>query len=60
MEVMATEGTAIFWHNFANDGELDHDVLHAGTDVFNGTKVGLNIWTREKRFRPKPKIQNQE
>jgi prolyl 4-hydroxylase len=51
VEVKATQGTAIFWHNFETSGKLDEMTLHAGTDVFNGTKIGLNIWTREKRFR---------
>jgi prolyl 4-hydroxylase len=51
VEVVAKEGTAIFWHNFEGNGELDYNVLHSGMDVLNGTKVGLNIWTRERKFR---------
>lgn len=50
-EVKATVGTAIFWQNFNSEGGLDRGTLHAGTDVFGGTKVGLNIWTREKKYR---------
>ena len=50
-EVEATEGVAIFWHNFDASGELDEMTLHAGADVLNGTKVGLNIWTRERQYR---------
>jgi prolyl 4-hydroxylase len=51
LEVQATVGTAIFWHNFDSAGELDDMVLHAGADVWSGKKVGLNIWTREKKYR---------
>ena len=47
----ATVGTAIFWQNFDSAGVLDRGTLHAGTDVLGGTKVGLNIWTREKKYR---------
>ena len=50
-EVKATVGTAIFWQNFDSAGVLDRGTLHAGTDVLGGTKVGLNIWTREKKYR---------
>ena len=51
LEVIAKEGTAIFWHNFETSGKLDEMTLHAGTDVLNGSKIGLNIWTRERNFR---------
>ena len=51
LEVKATVGTAIFWQNFDSAGVLDMGTLHAGTDVLSGTKVGLNIWTREREFR---------
>ena len=51
LEVVAKEGTAIFWHNFDASGKLDGMTLHAGAEVLNGTKVGLNIWTRERKFR---------
>jgi hypothetical protein len=51
LEVKATVGTAIFWQNFDSKGMLDRGTLHAGTDVLEGTKVGLNIWTREKKYR---------
>lgn len=51
VDVRATVGTAVFWHNFASPGVLDDNTLHAGTDVLNGSKYGLNIWTREKTYR---------
>jgi prolyl 4-hydroxylase len=51
LEVQPKEGVAIFWQNFNGNGELDQNTLHAGADVLNGTKYGLNIWTREGRFR---------
>jgi prolyl 4-hydroxylase len=51
LEVNPIEGVAIFWQNFNSEGQLDTNTLHAGADVLNGTKYGLNIWTRENRFR---------
>jgi prolyl 4-hydroxylase len=44
-------GRAIFWYNLDAYGETDSETLHSGAPVINGTKVGLNIWTRERRFR---------
>jgi prolyl 4-hydroxylase len=52
LEVAPKVGTAIFWYNLDMDGQGNRRTLHAGTPVINGTKVGLNIWTRERRFRP--------
>ena len=51
LEVKATVGTAIFWHNLDPNGTVDHGTLHAGASVTDGIKVGLNIWTRERKFR---------
>lgn len=51
LEVTPKVGTAIFWYNLDIDGQGNTRTLHAGTPVINGTKVGLNIWTRERRFR---------
>jgi prolyl 4-hydroxylase len=51
LEVKARVGTAIFWQNFDSQGMLDRGTLHAGTDVWSGEKVGLNIWTRERVYR---------
>jgi len=44
-------GTTIFWHNIDPSGMVDLKTLHAGALVINGTKVGLNIWTRERKYR---------
>jgi prolyl 4-hydroxylase len=52
LEVEPKVGTAIFWHNLDPSGMVDRKTLHAGAPVINGTKVGLNIWTRERKYRP--------
>jgi prolyl 4-hydroxylase len=51
LEVKPRVGTAIFWWNLDPDGVGDDNTMHAGTPVINGTKVGLNIWTRERQWR---------
>ena len=51
VEVKPKVGRAIFWHNLDTSGSVDKKTLHAGAPVINGTKVGLNIWTRERKFR---------
>jgi prolyl 4-hydroxylase len=51
LEVKANVGTAIFWYNVDPDGVVDDMTLHAGAPVVQGTKVGLNIWTRERGYR---------
>jgi prolyl 4-hydroxylase len=51
VEIEPKVGTAIFWYNLDPSGNVDTKTLHAGTAVVNGTKVGLNIWTRERKFR---------
>lgn len=51
LEVPPKVGSAIFWYNLDLMGEGDRKTLHAGMPVVEGTKVGLNIWTRERRYR---------
>jgi prolyl 4-hydroxylase len=51
VEVRPKVGTAIFWYNLDKNGVGDELTMHAGAPVINGTKIGLNIWTREKRWR---------
>ena len=51
VEVRPKVGTAIFWYNLDANGVGDEFTLHAGTPVINGTKIGLNIWTRQKQWR---------
>lgn len=51
LEVKPKVGTALFWYNIQVSGEVDMKTLHAGAPVFNGTKIGLNIWTRERSWR---------
>jgi prolyl 4-hydroxylase len=44
-------GNAVFWVNMVN-GRGDQRVLHSGDVLTSGTKVGLNIWTREGPLSP--------
>src|SRR5438045_8402204 len=50
LEVRPKVGTALFWYNIGLDGEVDMRTLHAGALVFNWTKIGLNICTRERSW----------
>jgi prolyl 4-hydroxylase len=36
-------GNAVFWMNMHNNGSVDERSMHAGMEVKNGTKYGLNI-----------------
>jgi prolyl 4-hydroxylase len=52
LEVRPKVGTAIFWYHLDPvSGEGDRKTLHAGMPVINGTKVGLNIFTRQMQYR---------
>ena len=52
LEVNPKVGTAMFWfHLDPETGEGDRRTLHAGAPVLNGTKVGLNIFTRQFQWR---------
>ena len=51
MEIKPAVGRAVFWYNLDVRGQGDPKTLHAGMPVFNGTKVGMNIWTRERSWR---------
>ena len=51
LEVKPKVGRAIFWYNIDAAGNMDINTLHAGAKVTSGTKVGLNIWTREGSWR---------
>ena len=41
------EGNAVFWENMTPQGVGDRKTLHAGLPVTTGSKIGMNIWTRE-------------
>ena len=41
-------GNAVFWVHHYSNGTGHPGVLHAGMPVRNGTKVGMNIMTRQK------------
>ncbi|KAK2624958.1 hypothetical protein QTJ16_005327 [Diplocarpon rosae] len=40
-------GNAIFWQNLLEDGSGDPATVHAGLPVTSGSKIGVNIWTRQ-------------
>ncbi|CAJ2512115.1 Uu.00g077400.m01.CDS01 [Anthostomella pinea] len=40
-------GSAVFWENLLEDGTGDQRALHAGLPVTSGSKLGMNIWTRQ-------------
>ncbi|KAJ3578255.1 hypothetical protein NPX13_g2309 [Xylaria arbuscula] len=40
-------GNAVFWSNLLEDGTGDQRTLHAGLPVTSGSKIGMNIWTRQ-------------
>ncbi|TPX13361.1 uncharacterized protein E0L32_006334 [Thyridium curvatum] len=41
------EGNAVYWENLLENGMGDQRVLHAGLPVITGSKIGMNIWTRQ-------------
>jgi prolyl 4-hydroxylase len=41
--VRPVKGNAIFWMNMYSNGTLDERSMHAGMQVINGTKYGMNI-----------------
>ncbi|EGY16478.1 hypothetical protein VD0002_g525 [Verticillium dahliae] len=45
------EGSAVFWENLGKDGAGDVRTLHAGEPVVMGSKIGMNIWTRQAALR---------
>ncbi|TLD12959.1 uncharacterized protein PgNI_04426 [Pyricularia grisea] len=40
-------GNAIYWENLLPTGAGDHRTLHAGLPLIKGSKIGMNIWTRQ-------------
>ncbi|RFU23769.1 hypothetical protein B7463_g12572, partial [Scytalidium lignicola] len=42
----AIPGNAVFWVNMEARGRGNPKTLHAGMPVLEGTKVGLNLWSR--------------
>jgi prolyl 4-hydroxylase len=51
VEVKPRIGAAVFWYNLNEWGETEDKTLHAGTPIIEGLKIGLNIWTRQRKFR---------
>ncbi|CAF0869849.1 unnamed protein product [Adineta steineri] len=45
-------GNTIFWYNTDEYGQIDDLTFHAGRPPGeNGTKIGLNVWTRVDKLR---------
>jgi prolyl 4-hydroxylase len=53
-------GNAVFWQNLHGDGTGDRRTLHAGLPLTRGMKLGMNIWTRERRLSAKYKGEDDE
>jgi len=49
----ARPGNAVYWENLLPDGSGNRAVLHAGLPVTSGSKLGMNIWTRQRALSPK-------
>ncbi|CAF0924391.1 unnamed protein product [Adineta steineri] len=44
-------GNTVFWYNMDEYGQVDYWTVHAGRPPGeNGTKIGLNVWTRLEKF----------
>ena len=46
LTVKAKPGSAVFWQNLDGEGFGNPKMLHAGLPVPEGSKIGMNIWTR--------------
>jgi prolyl 4-hydroxylase len=46
LTVNAIPGSVLFWRNIDEDGMPEGRTLHAGLELANGSKAGVNIWTR--------------
>lgn len=42
--------SAVLWFNTDKNGKEDELTEHGGMPVFNGTKVAMNIWIRDKEY----------
>lgn len=49
LHVPATAGSALLWFN-TNAGKADERTEHGGMPVYDGTKVAMNIWVRDKKY----------
>ena len=50
MSIKPSQGTAVMWTNLKPDGTVETDSLHAGTEVFEGTKYIVTSWWRENTW----------
>ena len=48
LAVKPVVGNAVFWVNRFPSGKGDQRSVHAGKEVMQGTKNGMNIWTSER------------
>jgi len=50
IRVSPQKGKLVLWDNTFEDGNPDHDSLHAGLPVISGTKYIAVIWIRFGKF----------
>ncbi|RDW84260.1 hypothetical protein BP6252_01850 [Coleophoma cylindrospora] len=50
LTVKPKKGNAVFWKNLLDDGMADMRSVHSGLPLTEGSKMGLNIWTRNGGF----------
>ena len=47
LTIRPTQGNAVFWQNLHRDGRGNRATIHGGLPVSSGSKLGMNIWTRQ-------------
>lgn len=50
LTIKPKKGNAVFWRNLLDDGMADIRAVHSGLPLTEGSKMGLNIWTRNGGF----------
>lgn len=46
LTIKPKRGNAVYWRNLKDDGMADMRAVHSGLPLKEGSKMGLNIWTR--------------
>lgn len=50
LKVKPVAGDAVMFHDCTPDGKVDPKTAHAGMPPLRGTKMGVNVWVRERKF----------
>ena len=53
-EVKPRAGSALFFYTLTEEGSIDFNSLHAGAEVFSGTKYFMNLWVRDQNLKYSP------